>query len=137
MPSWTPIVGKAFTAEEFDAYCATQSWTGWKPQFIAIHNTYFPDLAMRPNGFTAQHMQNIAHGYQKKGWRAGPHLFIDDHRIWVFTPLTSEGRHSPGWNKIALGVEMLGDFSKDSINVSLFGRNQGAAQQAYDRAGWK
>jgi iron(III) transport system substrate-binding protein len=31
----------------------------------------------------------------------------------------------------------LGDFRKDSINVSLFGRNQGAAQQAYDRAGWK
>lgn len=31
----------------------------------------------------------------------------------------------------------LGDFRKDTVNVSLFGRNQGAAQQAYDRAGWK
>jgi len=31
----------------------------------------------------------------------------------------------------------LGDFRKDSLNVWLFGRNQGAAQQAYDRAGWK
>ncbi len=31
----------------------------------------------------------------------------------------------------------LGDFRKDALNVSLFGRNQGAAQQAYDRAGWK
>jgi iron(III) transport system substrate-binding protein len=31
----------------------------------------------------------------------------------------------------------LGDFKKDSLNVSLFGRNQGAAQQAFDRAGWK
>ena len=31
----------------------------------------------------------------------------------------------------------LGDFRKDTLNVSLFGRNQGAAQQAYDRAGWK
>lgn len=31
----------------------------------------------------------------------------------------------------------LGDFRKDSVNVSLLGRNQGAAQQAYDRAGWK
>ena len=31
----------------------------------------------------------------------------------------------------------LGDFRKDSVNVTLLGRNQGAAQQVYDRAGWK
>ena len=31
----------------------------------------------------------------------------------------------------------LGDFRKDSLNVSLLGRNQAAAQQVYDRAGWK
>jgi iron(III) transport system substrate-binding protein len=34
-------------------------------------------------------------------------------------------------------LSALGDFRKDTVNVSLFGRNQGAAQQAYDRAGWK
>jgi iron(III) transport system substrate-binding protein len=31
----------------------------------------------------------------------------------------------------------LGDFRKDSLNVSMLGRNQAAAQQIYDRAGWK
>jgi iron(III) transport system substrate-binding protein len=31
----------------------------------------------------------------------------------------------------------LGEFAKDAVNVSMYGRNQGAAQQAYDRAGWK
>jgi iron(III) transport system substrate-binding protein len=31
----------------------------------------------------------------------------------------------------------LGEFKKDAINVSLLGRNQAAAQQIYDRAGWK
>ncbi|HUP28533.1 MAG TPA: Fe(3+) ABC transporter substrate-binding protein [Usitatibacter sp.] len=31
----------------------------------------------------------------------------------------------------------IGGFRKDSLNVSLLGRNQGAAQQIYDRAGWK
>ena len=31
----------------------------------------------------------------------------------------------------------LGDFKRDSLNVSQLGRNQPAAQQAYDRAGWK
>ena len=31
----------------------------------------------------------------------------------------------------------LGKFKRDTLNVSLFGRNQGAAQMAFDRAGWK
>ncbi len=31
----------------------------------------------------------------------------------------------------------LGEFRKDTINVTLLGKNQAAAQQAYDRAGWK
>ena len=31
----------------------------------------------------------------------------------------------------------LGTFKRDGVNVSLYGRNQGAAQMAYDRAGWK
>ena len=31
----------------------------------------------------------------------------------------------------------LGEFRKDSLNVTLLGRNQAAAQQIYDRAGWK
>ena len=32
---------------------------------------------------------------------------------------------------------LLGDFKRDSLNVSQLGKNQPAAQQAYDRAGWK
>lgn len=31
----------------------------------------------------------------------------------------------------------LGDFRRDSVNVTLLGRNQAAAQQIYDRAGWR
>ncbi len=31
----------------------------------------------------------------------------------------------------------LGEFRKDSVNVTVLGKNQAAAQQAYDRAGWK
>lgn len=31
----------------------------------------------------------------------------------------------------------LGDFRRDSVNVTLLGKNQAAAQQIYDRAGWR
>jgi hypothetical protein len=30
--------------------------------------------------------------------------------------LTVSGTHSPSWNKIALGVEMLGDYDKDEFD---------------------
>ena len=35
--------------------------------------------------------------------------------IWVFTPLTVSGVHSPSWNKIALGFEMLGDYQSEDF----------------------
>ena len=45
----------------------------------------------------------------------------------------------PVVGKVSGNAELasLGEFRQDTLNVSLFGRNQGAAQQAYDRAGWK
>lgn len=39
--------------------------------------------------------------------------------------------------KANAALQSLGAFKKDSLNVSQLGRNQAAAQQAYDRAGWK
>src|SRR4051794_20959179 len=47
---------------------------------------------------------------------SGAAPFVDDKQIWVFTPLTVSGTHSPSWNKLALGMEMLGDYEKESFN---------------------
>ncbi|MEJ8859445.1 N-acetylmuramoyl-L-alanine amidase [Variovorax robiniae] len=115
--AWKEIVGSAFDADAFDAYCHGLSWTAWRPSFITVHNTAAPSLAQRPNGFTKTHIQNLVTFYRdKQGWSAGPHLFIDDRQIWVFTPLTVSGVHSPSWNKTALGIEMLGDYDKDAFD---------------------
>ena len=45
----------------------------------------------------------------------------------------------PVAGKVAGNRELasLGDFRRDALNVTLLGRNQAAAQQIYDRAGWK
>jgi len=43
-------------------------------------------------------------------------LFVDDKQIWAFTPLTVSGTHSPSWNKVALGIEMLGDYEKEAFD---------------------
>ncbi|HEY5792574.1 MAG TPA: peptidoglycan-binding domain-containing protein [Chthoniobacterales bacterium] len=49
-------------------------------------------------------------------WPAGPHLFIADDLIWVFTPLTTSGVHSPSWNNIAWGVELVGEYDDEPFN---------------------
>ena len=115
--TWKPIIGKSFTPNEFDQYCHTLHWVTWRPSFIVLHNTGAPNLAQRPDGLTLQHIKNLEIYYRdNQKWSAGPHLFIDDKQIWAFTPLTESGVHSPSWNKVALGFEMLGDYEKDSFN---------------------
>jgi hypothetical protein len=116
--NWKGIVGTSFSAEEFDSYCHALHWTQWRPSFIVLHNTGSPTLAQRPNGLTKQHIQNLESFYRdKQKWSAGPHLFVDDKQIWVFTPLTVSGTHSPSFNKVALGIEMLGDFATEAFTA--------------------
>jgi N-acetylmuramoyl-L-alanine amidase len=118
MLDWKGIVGNAYSADDFDSYAHALNWTSWRPSFIVLHNTASPTLAQRPNGFTKQHILNLESYYRDQmHWRAGPHLFIDDNRIWVFTPLTVSGTHSPSWNKVSLGFEMLGDYDKDEFDT--------------------
>jgi len=115
--AWKGIVGNSYAPDEFDRYCHELQWNAWRPSFIALHNTGIPSLSQRANGFTKQHIKNLESYYRdQQKWSAGPHLFIDDKQIWVFTPLTVSGTHSPSWNKTALGIEMLGDYDKDSFD---------------------
>src|SRR6187551_1406735 len=118
MPNWKGIVGKNFSLQEFDSYCHTLQWTNWRPSFIVLHNTATPSLAQRPDGLTKEHITSLEAFYRdEQKWSGGPHLFVDDKQIWVFTPLTVSGTHSPSWNKVALGVEMLGDFEKEAFDA--------------------
>jgi N-acetylmuramoyl-L-alanine amidase CwlA len=118
MPNWKPIVGLSFSSEEFDTYCHSLQWNAWRPTFVVLHNTAEPNLANRPNGLNKNHIDNLVKYYRDdKKWSAGPHLFIDDHKIWVFTSLTVSGVHSPSWNKFALGIEMLGNYATEDFNT--------------------
>ena len=115
--AWKGIVGKSFAPENFETYCHTLHWITWRPSFIVLHNTAIPSLAQRPNGFTEQHIRNLEGFYRDtQKWSAGPHLFVDDRQIWVFTSLTMSGVHSPSWNKVALGIEMLGDYETEPFS---------------------
>jgi hypothetical protein len=120
MPAWKGIVGKGFTAAEFAQYAASVTFDTWRPQFVVLHNTAVPTFAKWHNVSGDQRMQNLEHYYRdQQKWSAGPHLFVADDLIWVFTPLNTPGIHSPSWNAVAWGVELVGDYSVEPLSSAV------------------
>lgn len=118
------VVGQRFTPSEFAVYVKNQvvpeiNRTGhWRPSFIVLHHTGVPSISQRPQGFTGANMQGLSRYYGvDQGWRSGPHLFIDQNGIWVFTALTRQGTHSPSWNRVAWGIEQLGNFINEDYQT--------------------
>jgi hypothetical protein len=116
MPAWKGIIGKGFSSGDFEKYAATVPFGAWRPQFVVLHNTATPKLADWHKVSGAKRMANLETYYRDNHhWSAGPHLFVADDLIWVFTPLNTPGVHSPSWNAIAWGVETVGDYSVEPL----------------------
>lgn len=116
MPQWKDIVGKGFTSSDFEQYVKTIRLEAWRPQFVVVHNTQAPKLSDWHKKPGEEHLQDLQNYYRDQmHWSAGPHLFIADDLIWVFTPLTTPGVHSPSWNAISWGVEIVGDYDLESL----------------------
>jgi hypothetical protein len=90
-------------------------FTSWRPSFLVLHNTGAPKLSQwHP---AANRMRNLEHYYRDiQGWSAGPHVFVADDLIWPFTPFTAPGVHSPSFNGVAWGMEMVGDYATESFD---------------------
>jgi hypothetical protein len=116
MPSWKGIVGRSFNVTDFIAYLATVTLSNWRPQFVVVHNTFIPKLSDWHSVPGAQRMQGLQSYYRDtQHWSAGPHLFVADDLIWAFTPLNTSGIHSPSWNRISWGVELVGDYDTEDF----------------------
>jgi hypothetical protein len=114
MPAWKGIVGRSFTAPDFMDYLATITLANWRPQFVVVHNTFIPKLSDWHSVPGAQRMRGLQTYYRDtQHWSAGPHLFVADDLIWAFTPLNTSGIHSPSWNHISWGVELVGDYDTE------------------------
>lgn len=116
MSFWKGIIGKGFTADEFKAYVAGLDISKTFAKFLVLHNTALPTLAQWHSVSGEKRMAALANYYQNvQGWSGGPHLFIADDLIWVFTPLTVPGVHSPSWNSISFGAEIVLDGEQESF----------------------
>lgn len=107
------IVGKGYRIDELQSYLDSVQMGKWKPELIVVHHTAAPSLAQRPAGFLSQHMLNLQDFYEGKGWSAGPHFFVDEDQVWVFTPMNERGVHAVSFNKNGIGIELLGDYDSE------------------------
>lgn len=111
-----PALKKSLTVPQFAAYVEALDFKPWRPSGMVLHNTGAPSLAQRTQGFLQEHLINLEDFFRNaQGWSGAPHLFIDDNEpsISLFNPLNQPGVHSPSFNGTHLGVELLGDFSRE------------------------
>ena|SRR5688572_4615413 len=134
-------IGEAKTSEEFSAYVQSYNFGGIKPDYIVLHHTAIPgtlhapfpgktswdagEEGMAEDQIKAQRkrrLDNIKTYYSGLGWDRGPHLFIDDRFIWLFTPMYEVGYHAKEGNMIgddinlprhySIGIEVVGYYEQ-------------------------
>lgn len=109
-------VGQVWSPATFSEYLRGKKPPLWATS-ITLHHTASPSLEQRPLGFTAQHIRNIQHYYQRTlGWTKGPHFFIDEDQIWGMTPPTMQGIHAKSFNSSSIGIEVLGNYDSEDPN---------------------
>ena len=105
-------IGKVWTVDSFQQYLKTITKPQWCDS-VCLHHTALPSLQMRPKGLLMEHLHNMKAGYVQKGWKSGPHLYIDGDQIYAMTPLTEKGVHAVSFNSRSIGIEVLGNYDSE------------------------
>jgi len=90
------IDGRVMTADEFAAFVETKGFGPVPPNRIFLHHTWRPTRDQ----------------WVHEGWTAGPHLFVADDGIWLFTDLARDGVGVRGHNRGSLHLEMVGNYDE-------------------------
>ncbi len=133
-------IGQGLKADEFTAYVQGYDFGTIPPDFVVLHHTWKPYTVYTngPNtgawddgeaGLSEADIYNrrkakldgIRDFYKNtNGWDRGPHLFIDDRYIWLFTPMREPGIHAMEGNgykdaqgnlHYSIGIEVVGDYT--------------------------
>lgn len=139
-------IGQALTPAQFRQYCIDYKSTGqfgtYPPSYVVYHHTYNPDHSLAPvssnpntywdrneSGLTLDQIKTkrkpqldaIMKYYRDTlKWNVGPHLFIDEYFVWLFTPLFYIGIHCNEGNsyyrngilRYSIGVEVIGYYDQ-------------------------
>lgn len=121
MANWKGIVGAPHTIESFERYVKSITMHEWRPDGCVLHNTGVPRFRDWHSVPGPTRMTGLERYYRDvQGWSAGPHAFVADDFVWLFTPLWLPGVHSPSWNRTKWGIEMVGDWDSEPLNARVY-----------------
>ncbi|MFQ6014040.1 MAG: N-acetylmuramoyl-L-alanine amidase [Anaerolineae bacterium] len=112
------IDGRVMTGDEFVEYIEGKDFGPEWPNRIFLHHTWKPrredwrgyDTILAMKRYYESLEWTDAQGRVHIGWTAGPHLFIADDGIWLFTDLAEDGVGVRGHNHLSRHVEMVGNY---------------------------
>jgi len=112
------IDGRCLTADQFVDYVEALRFPTPLPDRIFLHHTWKPTrddwrgyssiLAMK--SYYEKQLWVDEEGRTHEGWNAGPHLFVADDGIWLFSDLRYDGVGAKGHNTGSRHLEMVGDY---------------------------
>ncbi|MBI5422056.1 N-acetylmuramoyl-L-alanine amidase [Candidatus Peregrinibacteria bacterium] len=104
------IVNRRLTLAEFRGLIATFDFGPISPDKLVIHHTWKPTQATWAG---QRSINGLKAYYEGKGWPAGPHLFVAEDGIWLFSPMNKDGIHAGTLNFHSIGIEVVGDYDNE------------------------
>lgn len=104
------IINRRLDLHEFRDYVATYDFGTEPANKLVVHHTWRPT---KDRWGGARSIQGLKRYYEGKGWPAGPHLFVADDGIWLFSPMQKDGIHAGELNHRSIGIEVVGDYDEE------------------------
>lgn len=104
------IVNKKLSLDEFRDYVESYHFGSLPANRLVIHHTWKPN---KESWVGERSILGLKEYYENKGWKAGPHLFIAEDGIWLFTPMRRNGIHAGKLNPRSIGIEVVGDYNAE------------------------
>jgi len=104
------ILNKKLTPENFRKYIKEMKIPFWHRRIdkLVFHHTSSA-VEIWQGSASMLHYWNL---YCSRGWKNGPHIFIAPDAIWLFTPISKQGRHAgPVGDKGSIGIEIVGRYT--------------------------
>ena len=110
------IINRCLSVEDFRQYIKEYYFGSEPANKLVIHHTWKPTQATWGGQKSIDGMKRY---YEGKGWNAGPHLFIAEEGIWLFSPMRKDGIHTAGLNHRSIGIEVVGDYDNELWSGSI------------------
>ncbi|MBN2087527.1 N-acetylmuramoyl-L-alanine amidase [Candidatus Peregrinibacteria bacterium] len=104
------IINRRLTIHEFRNYVRDYFFGTHPANKLVIHHTWRPTKSQW-QGQTS--INGLRAYYEGKTWPAGPHIFVAEDGIWLFSPMNKDGIHAGTLNARSIGIEIVGDYDNE------------------------